>query len=201
MKNKFLISVLYHSSIVFTVMCLFSTFVFTVLFWGEEGTQLPSIGFNFALLLISYIVALIISLIIFKVKKPYICEKINVIYLSCALFTYLFLTFNVSTAVFKNIWSEITILSILSVSIIASVVKYLLNIPFGIKIIINFFVFAVPYFGVSVFLGDFGAENKMMILIFVYLLVFAIVTAIIATIRALIISKKNNNTKYTTMFR
>ena len=201
MKNKFLISVLYHSSIVFTVMCLFSTFVFTVLFWGEEGTQLPSIGFNFALLLISYIVALIISLIIFKVKKPYICEKINVIYLSCALFTYLFLTFNVSTAVFKNIWSEITILSILSVSIIASVVKYLLNIPFGIKVIINFFVFAVPYFGVSVFLGDFGAENKMMILIFVYLLVFAIVTAIIATIRALIISKKNNNTKYTTMFR
>ena len=133
MKNKFLISVLYHSSIVFTVMCLFSTFVFTVLFWGEEGTQLPSIGFNFALLLISYIVALIISLIIFKVKKPYISEKINVIYLSCALFTYLFLTFNISTAVFKNIWSEITILSILAVSIIASVVKYLLNIPFGIK--------------------------------------------------------------------
>ena len=201
MKNKFLISVLYHSSIVFTALCLFWTFVFTVLFWGEEGTQLPSIGFNFALLLVSYIVALIISLIIYKVKKPYISEKINVIYLSCTLFTYLFLTFNVSTAVFKNIWSEITILSILAVSVIASVIKYLLNIPFGVKVIINFFVFAVPYFGISVFLGDFGAENKMMILIFVYLLVFALVTATIATIRAVMTSKQNNNTKYTTMFR
>ena len=118
-----------------------------------------------------------------------------------SVFTYLFLTFNVSTAVFKNIWSEITILSILAVSVIASVIKYLLNIPFGVKVIINFFVFAVPYFGISVFLGDFGAENKMMILIFVYLLVFTLATATIATIRAVMTSKQNNNTKYTTMFR
>ncbi len=201
MKNKFLLSALYHSSIAFTVLSILCTLFFTLLFWGEDGTHLPSIGVNFALLLISYIAALLLSLLLYKLKKCYISEKINVIYFSATLFTYLFLTINVSTAVFKNIWSVATIFSILAVSIITAVIKYLLKIPFWVKVILNFVLFAVPYFVVSVYLGGFGSENKIMILIFVYLLIFAIVTTVIGIIKSVISKQQNSTENYSKMFK
>lgn len=201
MNKKFLLSVLYHSSIIFTVLSILATLLFTVLFWGIEGTQLPSIGVNFALLLISYISAILLSLLLFKLKKPYITEKINVIYLSATIFTYFFLAVNLSTVQFKNIWCEGTIFAILAVSILTSVIKYLLKIPYFAKIILNFVLFAIPYFLVSVLLGNFGEGNKMMILIFVYLLLFAIVTTIISVIKIVISKHKNETTSYSKMFK
>lgn len=202
MNKKLWLSVLYNSSIIFTALCIFCTLIFTILFRLTDGTRmLPAIGVNFLLLLIAYIIALIIAFIVYKLKKPYVIERLNFIYLSATLFTYIFLVLNLSTVILKGIWCEETIFSILATSILTAVIKFFLKIPYFIKVTLNFVLFGIPFFVISVFLGEFGKENKIMILIFVYILIFAIVTAVISVIKA--ISKKHENdfSEYSKMFK
>ena len=85
-KNKFLQSVIYNSSIIFTVLCLMSTLFFALLYWSFDATSLPNLGVNFALLAISYIIAIVISIILYKKNKPYVTHKINFLYFATTLY-------------------------------------------------------------------------------------------------------------------
>lgn len=201
MKNKFLQSVIYNSSIVFTVLCLLSTLFFALLYWSFDATSLPNLGVNFALLAFSYVIAIIISIILYKLKKPYITHKINFLYFATTLFTYLFISVHVFAVILGNVWGGITIASVFALAILTTIIKYLPRVPYAIKVVMNFFIYAIPYFGIGVFIGEYGKGNKMMILIFIYLLVFALSTVAVSVIRSLIKKQENGTEEYSKMFK
>ena len=100
-----------------------------------------------------------------------------------------------------SIWGGIMIASIFALAILTTIVKYLPKFPYFLKVIFSFFIYAVPYFGISVFVGEFGKGNKMMILISVYLLVFAIAVTVVSIIRNFLLKQQNNQEKYSKMFK
>ncbi|MBO5380367.1 MAG: hypothetical protein J6A90_08580 [Clostridia bacterium] len=200
MKNKFLQSVIYNSSIIFTVLCLFSTLFFALLYWSFDATSLPNLGVNFALLAISYIIAIVISIILYKLKKPYVTHKISFLYFATTLFTYLFISVHVFAVILGNLWGGITIASVLLLAILTTIIKYLPKIPYAVKVVINFFLYAIPYFGIGVFIGEYGKGNKMMILIFIYLLVFALAVVAVSVIRSFIKKQENKEEEYKKLF-
>lgn len=201
MKNKFLQSVIYNSSIVFTVLCLLTTLFFALLYWSFDATSLPNLGVNFVLLALSYVIAIIISIILYKLKKPYITHKINFLYFATTLFTYLFISVHVLAVILGNIWGGITIASVLVLAILTTTIKYLPKIPYAVKVVINFFLYAIPYFGISVYIGEYGKGNKMMILIFIYLLVFALAVVAVSVVRGFIKKQENSTEEYSKMFK
>lgn len=201
MKNKFLISILYHSSIIFTFLCLASSAFFAVLFWSIDTNDMPSLGMNLVLLLISYIIAIIISLIIYKVKKPYILFKINFLYFFTTLFTYSLIIAHIVAVIVHNIWGLITIASILVVSIIATAIKYIPKIPYAVKATLYFFLYGIAYFGIFAYIGEHGQGNKMMILIFVYLLLYTTIVITISVIISLLKKRQSDSKKYTKLFK
>ena len=144
--------------------------------------------------------AIVISIILYKLKKPYVTHKISFLYFATTLFTYLFISVHVFAVILGNLWGGITIASVLLLAILTTIIKYLPKIPYAVKVVINFFLYAIPYFGIGVFIGEYGKGNKMMILIFIYLLVFALAVVAVSVIRSFIKKQENKEEEYKKLF-
>ena len=202
MKNKFCVSILLNSSVIFTLLTVLINSFFAVLYIDEDINPLLNIGQNLLLLLISAIISLILALLLNKFKKNIIFEKIKLIYFSCSLYLVIFILTNLVTIVYKNIWNIFTILIIFVTSILASIANTLLPIKKSyIKAIINFFLFAIPYFIICLSFGNYGQNNRIIILMSVYLLSYTIITTAYFVTKSQINKHKNEKKEYYRLFK
>lgn len=201
MKNKVIFSIIFNSCILFTLFSILTNTFFAILYIGEDGTNLPNIGINYLILVISVIISLLVLLLLVKLKKDLVIKRINVLYFICCLYTSIFLVLNVSTVILKNVWNIYTILMILAVSILTGIVKFFIPINKLLKAIIYFCIYAVPYFIISIHFGGFGKGNMLIVLITVYLLAFALIYAITQLINSLLKQQNNHNQKYEKLFK
>lgn len=201
MKNKVLLSILFNSCISFTIISLLINLFFHLMFINDEGTNLPNIGITFTVLLVSLIIATAIALLLIKLKKELIISKIYVIYYITCLFTSLFIVLNLSTVVIKNIWNIYTILMIFLASVFVGIVKYLIPINQIFKAILYFFIYAVPYFVIVVKFAGYGQGNKLIIVITLYVVFFALVYSFIQITKTIIRKHKNKSEEYKNLFK
>lgn len=201
MKNKAIFSIIFNSCILFTLFSILTNAFFAILYIGEDGTKLPNIGINYLIFVISLIVSLLVLLLLIKLKRDLISNKINIVYFICCLYTSVFLVLNVSTVIVKNVWNIYTILMILAISVLTGIVKFFVPINKILKAIIYFCIYAVPYFIISIHFGGFGKGNMLIVLITIYLLAFAVIYAISQIVGAFLNQKTNQTKDYEKLFR
>lgn len=202
MKNKFILPFLLNTSIIFTFLSLIINSFFAIILIGEDINPLLNIGQNLLLLLLSLIISSIIVIILIKLKKETLYKKIKFIYFTCSLYSIIFLILNFSTMIYKNIWNIFTILILFATSLIITVINVVLPIKKTyIKAILNFIIFSIPYFIIFLCFGGFGKNNKIIITIFVYIIIYSVITVCYYLTKSFLMKLKNNNKKYYNIFK
>ncbi|MBQ8545885.1 MAG: hypothetical protein IJ437_02965 [Clostridia bacterium] len=195
-------SVLYgfisHCCVIFTIISLVFNCFYSILLWP----LLPNIGVNLLTLLISFIPALIILLVRYKLKKPLINTKMKIVYSISVVYSSIFIIFNISTVFFKDVWNLYTILIILLLSIIISIIRYYVPISnYLIKTIIYFIVLAIPYFIITLAFAGLGKGNAIIIVFSVYAVAYIISSVTIFLIIRARAKAENNNKSYKKQFK
>ena len=94
-----------------------------------------------------------------------------------------------------------TILFILLTSTLVAIVNYFIKSNAPLKVVLNFVLFAIPYFIICFAFGKYGEGNKAIIVIFVYFLSFAIITTIYYTVKHIINKIKQDDNQYEKQFK
>ncbi len=205
MKNRIFYPFVFNASLIFTILSLFINSFFEILFIGAENT-LPNMGVNFITYIVSMVLSAIISTIIvvicYKHKKQYFPKKMMLLYYASNIYTFLFLSINLSTLALKNIWNIWTILLLFVLSFAVSIVHYFVKIKsFLLKSTIYFILFGIVYFIITLYFGNYGHGHKLLIVIAIYLLSFAFISTVLYLINKVLYNNENANKKYDKIFK
>lgn len=205
MKNRIIYPFIFNTSLIFTLFSLLINCFFEILYIGSEYT-LPNMGVNFITYLVSLVLSGVISTIIvvicYKHKKQYFPKQMMLLYYASNLYTFLFLSLNLSTLALKNIWNIWTILLLAVLSFAVSIVHYFVKIKSSfLKSVIYFILFGIVYFIITLYFGDFGQGHKLLIIIAIFLLSFALISTILHLINKALYNNENANKKYDKIFK
>lgn len=197
-KKQIFVSISTLSCVIFTLFSLLFNIFYSIILWP----LLPNIAVNLITLLISFILSSIIMIFSIMIKKPFLIKKINFVFFSCILFTSIFVIFNISTVILKDVWNLYSILIILTLSFLISIVKFYVPIKsFIVKSIIYYIMISIPYFIITLAFGNYGAGNNFIIVFAIYTLIFLLCNIIIFTIKGIKKKAENENKQYTKQFK
>lgn len=197
-KNYFFLSTISITSILFTAFSL----IFNAFYAIIIPPDLPSIGFNFVFLGVSLLISLAICIITLKLKKNLYFKKLNFIYIFTFINTIAFLSVNLSTIFFDDIWNIFTVLIIFVLSLIITAICLFIPINnYFIKSIIYYVIIAIPYFIITLGFGKYGEGNKIIIVFFVYTIVYTVARIVSFILLELSNNIKNSKKEYSKKFK
>lgn len=173
-----------------------------LLCWFLLDKRLPTLAFAFAIFGISFLVSAITVLI--KKKKDFSCGKIikwlgrsACVYTPVSLFLNL-LVYMINSGLFWNIYSILLII-LFSLTVGACTVWFRPK-KFIYGALLYFVITFVIYCLITISIGGYGEGNKYIVLIGVYLIVYAVCTIIIYFIKRSLDKDKQNNLPYKNQF-
>lgn len=173
-----------------------------LLCWFLLDKRLPTLAFAFAIFGISFLVSAITVLI--KKKKDFSCGKFikwlgrsACVYTPVSLFLNL-LVYMINSGLFWNIYSILLII-LFSLTVGACTVWFRPK-KFIYGALLYFVITFVIYCLITISIGGYGEGNKYIVLIGVYLIVYAVCTIIIYFIKRSLDKDKQNNLPYKNQF-
>lgn len=173
-----------------------------LLFWFSLDKRLPNLAFAFIILGISFLISAITLAV--KRKKKFPDGNITkwlgrsaCIYTSLALFLNT-LVYMVQSGLFWNI-SSILLIIVFSLSVGACTVWFRPK-KFIYGALLYFVLTGVIYYLITVSIGGYGEGNRYIVLIGVYIIIYAICTIICYLIKRSLDKDKQNNLPYKNQF-
>ena len=197
-KKDIILSIVLISSLLFTFFSLLFNSFYSLILWP----LLPNIGANLLIFLVSFVFATAIFLISNKVDRPIIIERINFIYLSTVLYSSIFIIFNISTLLFKDVWNLYTIFIILALSLILSMIKKYVKINnYLLKSLIYYLIISIPYFIITFLFAGYSKGNQIIIVFSIYTIIYVIINIIIFSIIRTKNKLDNEQKQYSKQFK
>ena len=188
-------SCLFFSIFSFILWCISSLVVsLTTTFYLKPVINLALVG-------ISLLISIIISIICAKKKKAYLSSKLTIFYYFSVAYTALYFVYNLAAFIMNDIWTVFAIITIFISSILFALIEVLLKIKITlIKATIYFMIFAIPYF-TTLFSMGYGKGNELFVILAIYILSFIAVFTSLFIVKSIINKYKNQNIKYEKMFK
>ena len=197
-KKDVAVSIAVLSCILFTLFSLLFNTFYSIILWP----LLPNIGVNLFTLLLAFTISAIVFTISYKLKKPIIVTKLNLITVTTVFYSSIFVIFNILTFFFKDVWNFYTILIIFALSFVLTIIKIYVQISnYLLKSLIYYLVISIPYFVITLVFAGYDKGNQIVVVFAIYTLIFIIININSYLLISAKRKRENQNKQYTKQFK
>ena len=204
MKNSLFIKIYLFTSLIFAPITFLSNLLIGIL---VDQTSFLTLGGMFIILIFSFIISAFV--VILKENPPKIIDKCKVLSYSVGFYTAISVILNVFVQILmvsinsapNKLWNVFSAVLTLAFSIAISLLMLYFK-PKSISLLLTayFFVVGIFYYLLTITFGGLGTDNKIIIVLSIYVVAFALVSTIILLIKFKKAKKERDSKPYQKQF-